>query len=74
LAWIEAREELRCIAKEIIMTVEEVMQYRRALVRHPEIVKLAGGGRIALVEHVPDFEEAIDVLMIVSLQPIDERI
>ncbi len=46
---------------------------RNITVRHPEIVKLAGGGPIALVEHVPGFEEAIDVLMIVSLQPIDSR-
>jgi hypothetical protein len=42
-------------------------------IRHPEIVKLAGGGRIALVETTPGLEEAIDVLMIVSLRPTELR-
>jgi hypothetical protein len=46
---------------------------RNIEIRHPEIVKLAGGGRIALVETTPGLEEAIDVLMIVSLRPTEER-
>jgi hypothetical protein len=47
---------------------------RSIAVRHPEFVKLASGGRIALVENTPGFEEAIDVLIIVSLRPTDELI
>lgn len=42
-------------------------------VRHPELVQLASGGRIALVQHIPGFDEAIDVQMIVSLRLTDDR-
>jgi hypothetical protein len=44
---------------------------REVIIRHPECVQLVGGGRVAQVtvrdEGVP---ESIDVLMIVSLRPL----
>lgn len=49
---------------------------RSVVIRHPEMIQLIGGGRIALVcdPLVPlanGDPEAIDVLLIVSLRPVE---
>ncbi len=46
---------------------------RSMRVGHPEMVLLTAGGRIAVVEDPNGFAEAIDVLMIVSLRPSNDR-
>jgi hypothetical protein len=47
---------------------------RSILVRHPELVTLSGGGRIAIVRINDGWSEAIDVLMILSLRPTNDRL
>jgi hypothetical protein len=41
---------------------------RQLLVRHPELLVLSAGGRIATLQD-RDSQESIDVLMIVSIRP-----
>jgi hypothetical protein len=45
---------------------------RSILIRHPELITLSGGGRIATVRINDGWSEAIVVLMIVSLRPTDD--
>jgi hypothetical protein len=47
---------------------------RTILIRHPEVVRLTGGGRLAIVENAEGMDEVIDVLMIVSLRPTNDRV
>jgi len=44
---------------------------RSLAVRHPELLSFEGGGRIAVIELEPGLAESIDVLMIVSVRPVD---
>ncbi len=44
---------------------------RSLAVRHPELFSFDGGGRIAVVELAPGLAESIDVLMIVSVRPVE---
>ena len=46
---------------------------RSMRIGHPEMLLLTAGGRIAIVEGADGFAEAIDVLMIVSLRPSNDR-
>ncbi len=39
--------------------------------RHPELLILTAGGRIATLWKIPDLHEAIDVLMIASLRLLE---
>ena len=41
---------------------------RQITIRHPEMIILSGGGRIATVSIADELTEVIDVLMIVSLR------
>ena len=41
---------------------------REFAVRHPELLTLSGGGRIATYHAPSQFQEAIEVLMIVSVR------
>jgi hypothetical protein len=43
-------------------------------IRHPEVVRLTGGGRLVIVENAEGMDEVIDVLMIVSVRPTNDRI
>ncbi|HLL88069.1 MAG TPA: hypothetical protein VK324_02085 [Tepidisphaeraceae bacterium] len=43
---------------------------RLVVIRHPELLVLAGGGRIANVRVSDDVSEAIDVLLVVSVRPL----
>ena len=46
---------------------------RGIAVRHPELVALEGGGRLAKVLNAEEVDEIVDVLTIVSLRPLTER-
>jgi len=43
---------------------------RSIVVRHPELVNLIAGGRLAKVTNRDRLDEVVDVLMIVSLRPL----
>jgi hypothetical protein len=45
---------------------------RVLVVRHPELIALTGGGRIAIVEKPDGVSEIVDVLMIISLRPLTD--
>lgn len=46
---------------------------RELLVKHPELLLLTGGGRIATLRLDSGLDEAIDVLMIVSVRPLADQ-
>lgn len=59
-----------CSVRPFMPFAVHLVDGRSLVVKHPELVMLTGGGRIAVVEQIEDYPEVIDVLMIVSLRPV----
>jgi hypothetical protein len=55
-------------AQPFVPFILHLADQRRFAVQHPELLLLSGGGRLATFHSPREFQEVIDVLMIVSVR------